>query len=117
MKWRLKSEEIIDIVEPEGIIERLLDVRGVSDIDFFLNPSVEGLYDPFSLDGVKEGCERILNAIESNRRISIFGDFDVDGVVSTSLLLTVLRKLNADIDFYIPHRLEDGYGLNKLGII
>lgn len=116
MKWRLKSEEIIDIVEPEGIIERLLDVRGVSDIDFFLNPSVEGLYDPFSLDGVKEGCERILNAIESNRRISIFGDFDVDGVVSTSLLLTVLRKLNADIDFYIPHRLEDGYGLNKLGI-
>ncbi|MEJ2568142.1 MAG: single-stranded-DNA-specific exonuclease RecJ, partial [candidate division WOR-3 bacterium] len=92
------------------------DVRGVSDIDFFLNPSVEGLYDPFSLDGVKEGCERILNAIESNRRISIFGDFDVDGVVSTSLLLTVLRKLNADIDFYIPHRLEDGYGLNKLGI-
>jgi len=116
MKWRLKSEEIVDIVEPEGIVEKLLGARGVSDVVFFLNPSVEGLYDPFSLDGVMEGSKRILDAIESNQKISIFGDYDVDGVVSTSLLFTILKKLNANIDFYIPHRLEDGYGLNKSGI-
>jgi len=116
MKWKWKSEEMVGTVKPEEIIEKLLGVRGISDFDFFLNPSVEGLRDPFSLDGVMEGSERILDAIESNQKISIFGDYDVDGVVSTSLLFTVLKKLNADVDFYIPHRLEDGYGLNKSGI-
>jgi single-stranded-DNA-specific exonuclease len=116
MEWKFKSEELIDIVEPEAILEALLNVRGVSDVDSFLNPSADGLYEPFSLDGVKEGCERILNAIEADQKISVFGYFDVDVIVSTSLLLTVLRKLNANIDFYIPHRLEDGYGLNKSGI-
>jgi len=116
MKWRLKSEEIISIAEPEAVVRKLLLLRGISDIDFFLNPSIEGLSDPFALGGVRNACERILNAIEANQRISIFGDFDVDGIVSTSLLLTVLRKLDANVDFYIPHRLEDGYGLNKSGI-
>ena len=116
MKWRLKSKKLIDALGAEDILKALLNVRGVSDADSFLNPSVEDLYDPFSLDGVKDGCERILNAIKAKERISIFGDFDVDGIVSTSLLLTVLRKLDANVDFYIPHRLEDGYGLNKSGI-
>ena len=116
MKWRLKSKKLIDALGAEDILKALLNVRGVSDADSFLNPSVEDLYDPFSLDGVKEGCERILNAIEANQKISIFGDFDVDGIVSTSLLFTILKKLNADVNFYIPHRLEDGYGLNKTGI-
>jgi single-stranded-DNA-specific exonuclease len=116
MKWRLKSEKIISIAEPEAVVRKLLLLRGISDIDLFLNPSIEGLSDPFALGGVRNACERILNAIEANQRISIFGDFDVDGIVSTSLLLTVLRKLDANVDFYIPHRLEDGYGLNKSGI-
>jgi single-stranded-DNA-specific exonuclease len=116
MKWKFSFDKMSEIENSEDIIRRLLDIRGIEDVNLFLNPSVERLYDPFLLEGVKEGCERILKAIENNKKISIFGDFDVDGIASTALLLIVLRKLGGDVDFYIPHRLEDGYGLNKSGI-
>ncbi len=116
MKWKFSSDKFRDDVSSNSVVKTLLDIRGVSDVDMFLNPTVEGLHDPFMLEGVEEGCGKILEAIEDNKRISIFGDFDVDGIASTALLLIVLRKLGGNIDFYIPHRLEDGYGLNKSGI-
>ncbi len=117
MKWKFSSDELLEDGSGDSIVKRLLDIRGVSDVNMFLNPSVEGLYDPFLLEGVREGCEKILEAIQNNKKISIFGDFDVDGVASTALLLIVLRKLGGNVDFYIPHRLEDGYGLSKSGIM
>ncbi len=116
MKWKFNSNELLEDGNPKSIVKRLLDLREVSDVDMFLCPAVDGLYDPFLLEGVNEACEKILEAIESNKKISVFGDFDVDGIASTALLLIVLRKLGGDVDFYIPHRLEDGYGLNKSGI-
>jgi len=116
MKWNFLSDKILDCKSSDSIVRTLLGLRGVSDADMFLSPALEGLHDPFLLEGVNEGCEKILEAIESNKKISIFGDFDVDGIASTALLLIVLRKLGGDVDFYIPHRLEDGYGLNKSGI-
>ena len=116
IKWKFGSDKMPKIENADALIEKLLDVRGVSDVDLFLNPAVSGLYDPFLLGGVKEGVMKILEAIGDNKKISIYGDFDVDGVASVSLLSIVLRKLGADVDFYIPNRLEDGYGLNKSGI-
>jgi single-stranded-DNA-specific exonuclease len=116
MKWKFKSEKIIDSREPDSILKELLGIRGVADVDSFVAPSVSGLGDPFLLEGVREGAVAILEAIDKNKKISIYGDFDMDGIASTALLLLVLRKLGADADFYIPNRLEDGYGLSKEGI-
>jgi len=116
MKWKFRADKQIDNEDSKYIVRELLDIRGISDSDSFLNPSVGGLYDPFLLEGVKEAVDAILSAIEKNKKISIYGDFDMDGITATSLMLLVLRKLNADVDFYIPHRLDEGYGLSKEGI-
>jgi len=116
MKWKFKTDKLIGNDNPDLIIKELLSIRGFLDIDSFLVPSVANLHDPFLLTGVREASNAILSAIERNKKISIYGDFDMDGIASTVLMLLVLRKLNADVDFYIPNRLEEGYGLNKEGI-
>lgn len=116
MKWKYRFDKLVGDKGPESIVEKLLAVRGVSDVDSFLKPSVEAMNDPFLLESVREGCDVILSAIENNKKISIYGDFDVDGIAATVLMLIVLAKLNANVDFYIPHRLDEGYGLNKEGV-
>ncbi len=116
MKWKFNKNELIGNGSPDSILKELLNIRGVSDADSFLTPFVLNLHDPFLLSGVREASDAILSAIGKNKKISIYGDFDMDGIAATSLMLLVLRKLNADVDFYIPNRLEDGYGLNKEGI-
>jgi len=116
MKWKFRADKQIDNEDSKYIVRKLLDIRGVSDSDSFLNPSIGGLYNPFLLEGVKEASKKILSAIKNNKKISIFGDFDVDGITATVLMLIVIRKLGGDVNFYIPHRLEEGYGLNKAGI-
>ncbi len=116
MKWKFNSDKHIGDGKPGYILEELLSIRGITDAETFLNPSVSGLIDPFLLEGVRDASEAILSAIEKNKKISIYGDFDVDGIASTAILQLVLRRLNAEVDFYIPHRLDEGYGLNKEGI-
>ncbi|MDH3972898.1 MAG: single-stranded-DNA-specific exonuclease RecJ [Deltaproteobacteria bacterium] len=78
----------------------------------FLNPSLSNLHDPFLLKDMKKGVERVLLALEKNEKITIFGDYDVDGTTSTSLLLLFLKEIEANCDYYIPDRLHEGYGLN-----
>jgi single-stranded-DNA-specific exonuclease len=116
MKWKFRSDKPIGNEDSNAIVQKLLDVRGVSDIDTFLNPSARGLHDPFLLEGVREASEKILKVIKENKKISIFGDFDVDGISATALMFIVLKKLGGEVNFYIPHRLEEGYGLSLTGI-
>jgi single-stranded-DNA-specific exonuclease len=116
MKWKFRSEQLADDRSPEAILKKLLDIRGVSDADSFLGPSIGAFNDPFLLEGVREAGEKILSAINNKEKVTIYGDFDVDGIAATVLMLTVLKKLGAQVDFYIPHRLDEGYGLNKDGI-
>jgi single-stranded-DNA-specific exonuclease len=116
MKWKFRSDKQIRNGDPQSIVGKLLVTRGVSDVDIFLNPSVRDFHDPFLLEGVREASEKILEAIENKKKISIFGDFDVDGISATALILIVLKKLKGEVDFYIPHRLEEGYGLSMDGI-
>jgi len=78
----------------------------------FLNAKLTDLHDPDELPGVCEAAERIVAAIRSGRRITIYGDYDVDGVTATSLLWHCLKLENANVDYYIPCRFEEGYGLN-----
>ncbi|HEX6179392.1 MAG TPA: DHH family phosphoesterase, partial [Thermoanaerobaculia bacterium] len=77
----------------------------------FVAPSLDDLHDPSSIHGIDHACERIARAIRDGEAIAIYGDYDVDGVTSIVLLRTVLRSLGGDVDFVVPHRLVDGYGL------
>ncbi len=82
----------------------------------FLNAKLADLYEPDTLSNVPEAAERIIAAVKAGRRITIYGDYDVDGVTSTSLLWQLLTLAGAKVDYYIPHRLEEGYGLNAEAI-
>jgi single-stranded-DNA-specific exonuclease len=97
------------------IVAQLLLNRGLSDpvqARRFLDAPLNGLHPPDLLPGVTEAAERILAAVGAGRRICVYGDYDVDGVTGSAILLTGLKLLDASVDLYVPHRLEEGYGLN-----
>ena len=80
--------------------------------DDFLNPRLAGLSDPFLLSDMELAVERTWRAIDEQEHITVFGDYDVDGVTSTALLVRVLSLLGARVDSFVPDRLEEGYGLS-----
>lgn len=98
------------------IIAQLLLNRKMGDAahaQHFLASPLKGLLEPELLPGVVTAVERIWQAITDQRKICIYGDYDVDGVSATAILLTCLKLLNAQVEFHVPHRLENGYGLNN----
>jgi len=93
--------------------------RGFSEprvIEKFLHPRLKDLADPFLLPNMAAAVERLWRAREQNEPLVIFGDYDVDGVTSTALLLEVLRALGWKADFYLPNRMDEGYGLSADGV-
>ena len=100
-------------------IARVMALRGITDREtssHFFKPSKINMYDPFLLKGMGKAVQRIINQKETGNKILIYGDYDVDGVSSTSLLYLFLSEINFDVSYYIPHRDIDGYGLSKRGI-
>ena len=92
----------------------LLANRNINDSEAaykFLNPSIADLHDPFLLRDMREAVARILGAVEKKEKILIYGDYDVDGTTSTVILKKALAIIGADVSYYIPERLKDGYGL------
>ena len=90
--------------------------RGLSEpaaITAFLQPRLKQLADPFLLPNMAAAVERLLQARQRNEPLVIFGDYDVDGVTSTALLLEVLRPLGWKVHYYLPHRMDEGYGLSQ----
>lgn len=103
-----------ELKAPE-LIAKLLYRKGlckIKDIEEFFNPNLEHLADPFLFEDMEIAVNRILKAVENNELITIYGDYDVDGTTATSLLYLGLKRIGANIDFYIPHRMIDGYGLS-----
>ncbi|MFZ1072163.1 MAG: single-stranded-DNA-specific exonuclease RecJ [Verrucomicrobiia bacterium] len=84
-----------------------------SAISNFLQPRLKNLADPFLLPDMAAAVDRLLLARERSEPLMIFGDYDVDGVTSTALLLEVMRSLGWRVDFYLPHRMDEGYGLSQ----
>lgn len=102
------------------IVTRLLLVRGIKEekeITKFLNIDKFNFHDPFLLDGMEKAVNRIHTAILKNEKILIYGDYDADGVTSTTILYKTLKKLGANFAYYIPNRFTEGYGLNKDALI
>ena len=98
---------------------KLLFTRGLTTAQkatVFLKQAETNLHNPFALKDIEKAVERILMALEKGERIAIYGDYDVDGVTSVSLLYTYLSRLGADIGYYIPCRSREGYGLSTSAI-
>ena len=103
-----------DLKAPELIAELLYrrGMRTAKQIEEFFNPSLENLFDPYLFEDMQLAVDRTLLAIEKGELIIIYGDYDVDGTTSTALLYLGLKRIGANIGFYIPHRMIDGYGLS-----
>lgn len=101
------------------LVARLLLIRGCStpeQVERFLQAGADTLHDPLLMDGMRQAVAAIREAIGKGRRIRIYGDYDADGISSTSLMIWLMRKLGAHYDYYIPHRVQEGYGLNKAAL-
>jgi single-stranded-DNA-specific exonuclease len=97
------------------VVARLLLCRGLDEPQRargFLDARLSDLRDPDQLPGAVDAAGRIWRAIQEGRRIVIYGDYDVDGMTATSLLWQCLTMLGADVGYYVPHRIDEGYGLN-----
>lgn len=84
--------------------------------EVFLNGNRSHLHSPYLLSGIEEASQRVLRAIKNGEKILIYGDYDVDGITSTCLLILTLKQLGANISYYLPHRVREGYGLNPEAI-
>lgn len=121
-RWRIAThdaEEVATLERAAGIpsvVARLLLSRGISDPHVarqFIDPKLNGLREPAELPGATQAAEIIYAAITSRQRITIYGDYDADGMTATAILYRCLKLLNADVDYYVPHRIEEGYSLNS----
>ncbi len=125
-RWKLSEPPPENVVArlvtelnvPEAIA-KVLAIRGIDDYDkakAYFRPSIEQLHDPFLMDGMGKAVDRILLALERRERIVVFGDYDVDGTNGAAMLYLFLKELGAEIEYYIPDRIEEGYGISRQGI-
>ena len=111
---RLSSELGID-----PVLAELLVHRGITDFEqsrAFFRPSLDGLHDPFLMKDMDAAVERLHRALSSGEKILVYGDYDVDGTTAVALVYSFLRELSPRIDYYIPDRYDEGYGLSYKGI-
>ncbi|MFC3039163.1 single-stranded-DNA-specific exonuclease RecJ [Virgibacillus xinjiangensis] len=105
-----------DSMKISPVVRELLLQRGITTAEEavdFLSPNLENLHNPLNFDSITEACARVYRAVENQEKILVYGDYDADGVCSTTVMLKALRELGADCDFYIPNRFTEGYGPNE----
>ena len=115
----LLAEKLAQDLRLSPLLAQCLLNRGFSEpetITRFLEPRLKQLADPFLLPNMAVAVERLLRAREMGEQLVIFGDYDVDGVTSTSLLREVLSQLGWRVEHYLPHRMDEGYGLSRDGV-
>lgn len=125
-RWTLKPAEqdsvnqIFKALNIHPALCRILALRGVKDFDTskaFFRPELSHLHDPYLMKGMDKAVQRITEAIEWNERVLIYGDYDVDGTTSVAVVYSFLRKqYKGQLEYYIPHRYREGYGVSKEGI-
>ena len=119
--WIIREVDNMPIRDSHGVpvaISKMLIRNGISEdkIDDFLAENPKETYDPFEFTGIKEAVDIILAALDAGREIVIYGDYDADGVTSTALLYGVFKNFSTKVDYYIPSRFIDGYGLNNAAL-
>ncbi len=111
---QLSSELGVDPVLAELLVQR--DVRTFEQARSFFRPNLADLHDPFLMQDMDKAVERVRQAVVSGEKILVYGDYDVDGTTAVSLVYSFLRRLTRQIDFYIPERYDEGYGVSYKGI-
>lgn len=124
--WKIKDvsdelsvQRLTDSLNISPILARLLVLRNIrtfGQAKHFFRPSIESLHDPFLMDQMESATTRVITALTENQKICIYGDYDVDGTCATALLYMFLKELDANVEFFIPRRLEEGYGLSTAAI-
>jgi single-stranded-DNA-specific exonuclease len=124
--WHLVAHDLAPIArlgEALGIppiVAQLLCNRGLGDQESarrFLKTPFGDLHEPAMLPGVAEAADRLFAAVHQGKRVCVYGDYDVDGLTGTAILWQTLRALGAPTDYYVPHRLEEGYGVNREALV
>lgn len=124
-KWQLYeiNEEEVEKIENEYEINKLLatilvnrNIKEPKDIRLFLKPTREDFHDPYLIKDMEIAVQRIIKAINNKEKVTIYGDYDVDGITSITVLKSFLSDIGLECKSYIPDRLEEGYGLNKNAI-
>lgn len=126
-RWKIseadenKVAELQQSLSINSSLSKILVQRGIDTFekakDYF-RPQLSQLHDPFLMKDMEKAVRRILSAINNNEKILVFGDYDVDGTTSVAIMYRFLKKIytTENIDFYIPHRYKEGYGVSKMGI-
>lgn len=124
-KWKYQENDekvVLDIAKKNNISQLLATVlvnRGITnqrDIEIFLNPTRKDFHDPYLIKDMNIAVDRIIKAINNKEKTIIYGDYDVDGITSITVLKKFLKERGLDVEYYIPNRLNEGYGLNKSAI-
>ena len=124
-KWQIyetdedKVEKLKEKYKINNLLATILVNRGITSeekIRQFLEPTRQDFYDPYLMKDMEIAVERIVKAIENQEKVIIYGDYDVDGITSTTVLKKFLKDLGLEVSYYIPNRLNEGYGLNKTAV-
>ena len=123
-KWKvreadeIRAKEISEKFDISMLTSNIIANKNLSDeeIEVYLNPVRSNLHDPFQLPDMRLAVDRIIKAINENEKIIIYGDYDADGITSTTVLKRFFSDRGIEVETYIPNRLDEGYGLNKNAI-
>lgn len=124
-RWRILPQNVeltnslVKALSINTTLCQILTQRGIETFETakdFFRPSLHQLHDPWLMKDMKKAVERIQNAFNQHEKILVFGDYDVDGTTSVASMFQFLKNLYPNVDYYIPHRYKEGYGVSKLGI-
>ena len=125
-RWKIREinddyavQSLADSLNISEVLAKLLvqrEIKNFSQAKHFFRPTLDSLHDPFLMDGMEAATYRVIKALTENQLVYIYGDYDVDGTCSTALLYMFLKELGANVAFYIPKRLTEGYGISRAGI-
>lgn len=125
-RWNIKDscdptlvDELSQSLGIDSVLVKLLIQRGITNFDEarnFFRPQLSNLYDPFLMKDMDKAVERIAKAISNKERILIYGDYDVDGTTSVALVYSFMLNHYKNLDYYIPNRYDEGYGVSFKGI-
>jgi len=114
-----RCEQLAKSLKVSPLLAQVLINRGITESEeasVFLRPKLTDLIDPSRMPGIEPAIQRLKKSIKNREKITVYGDYDVDGITGVAILWQVLTMLGADVDYYIPHRIDEGYGLNTEAI-
>ena len=125
-RWLVKTpvestlvEEFRSTLKVDRIVAQLLIQRGITTFEAaesFFRPKLEHLHDPFLMKDMQEAVQRVNSAIDNGEKVLLFGDYDVDGTTAVALMYSFLKNKHEALDYYIPDRYSEGYGVSYQGI-